>query len=188
MDQTTAVVIAVLVIIVIVGVVVFLVIQKKRTEQLRRGFGPEYDRVLQETGSRSRAEASLAERQKRVAQLDIRTVTPDDAARFRESWRRVQTRFVDDPQGAVTDADQLLRDVLSTRGYPVGNFEQRAADISVEHPRVVEHYRAGHEIALRHSQGKASTEDLRQAMIHYRTLFLDLVGEAETPSAGVLRK
>jgi len=188
MDQTTAVVITVLVIIVVLGIVVFMVLQKKRTEQLRSRFGPEYDRVLQETGNRTRAEASLVERQQRVAQLDIRPVAPDDAARFRESWRRVQTLFVDDPKGAVTEADQLLRDVLSTRGYPVGNFEQRAADISVEHPRVVEHYRAGHEIALRHAQGKASTEDLRQAMIHYRTLFTDLVGEAETPSPGVLRK
>ena len=95
-------------------------------------------------------------------------------ARFVESWRSVQARFVDTPGGAVTDADQLLRDVMSTRGYPVADFEQRAADVSVDHPLVIDNYRKAHEIALRQGLGQASTEDLRQAMIHFRTLFEDL--------------
>lgn len=172
----------------IVALVGFLLMRKRQSDQLRSKFGSEYDHAVKETGDRSRAEASLREREKRVEHLNIRPLTSEDAVRFRESWKHVQTRFVDDPKGAVTDADRLLGDVMSNRGYPMGDFDQRAADISVEHPRVVEHYRAGHEIALRHEQGKASTEDLRQAMIHYRTLFNDLVGEHETPSAGVLTK
>ena len=188
MDQTALIIIGIVVIIALLGVIVFLLIRKRRTEQLRTQFGPEYERTVKETGDRARAEASLEERQKRVERLNIRPLSSQDAARFGDSWQKIQTRFVDDPQGAVTDADQLLGSVMAARGYPVGEFEQRAADISVEHPRVVEHYRAGHDIALRHAQGKASTEDLRQAMIHYRTLFTQLVGEPETPSAGVLKK
>jgi hypothetical protein len=100
-----------------------------------------------------------------------------------ESWRQVQARFVDGPGGALTEADQLLRDVMSTRGYPVSDFEQRVADVSVDHPLVLEHYRSAHEIAVRQTQGQASTEDLRQAMIHYRTLFEELVGEPELARA-----
>jgi hypothetical protein len=187
MDQTVVVAIVVVVILAIVAGVAFAVTRKRRTEQLRSRFGPEYDQALKETGDRSRAEASLKEREKRVEALNIRPLGKEEAARFRESWQQVQARFVDDPKGAVTEADQLLGNVMSKRGYPVGDFEQRAADISVEHPMVVKHYRAGHEIALRHAQGKASTEDLRQAMIHYRTLFTDLVGGPEPPNGGVLR-
>jgi len=187
MDQTALIAIIVLLVIVILGLVAYLALRKRRSDQLRSRFGSEYERTVKETGDRSRAEADLEERQKRVERLNIRPLTIQDAERFRESWQQIQTRFVDDPKGAVAQADQLLGTVMSTRGYPVGDFEQRAADISVEHPRVVEHYRAGHDIALRHAQGKASTEDLRQAMIHYRTLFTDLVGEPETPSV-ILKK
>ncbi len=111
----------------------------------------------------------------------IRSLAPGDRARFVESWRGVQARFVDGPAGAVTEADQLLRDVMSTRGYPVSNFEQMAADISVDHPLVMENYRTAHEIALRQTQGQASTEELRQAMVHYRTLFEELTNEPEMP-------
>ena len=112
-----------------------------------------------------------------------------DRARFAESWRGVQARFVDGPAGAVTEADQLLGDVMSTRGYPVSNFEQRAADISVDHPLVLENYRTAHEIALRQTRGQASTEELRQAMVHYRTLFEELVNEPEMPlaKAGIVK-
>jgi hypothetical protein len=109
--------------------------------------------------------------------LHIRPLAPGDRARFVESWERVQARFVDGPGSAVADADRLLGDVMSTRGYPVSDFEQRAADISVDHPRVLENYRAAHRGAIRHTEGHASTEDLRQAMIHYRTLFEELVSE-----------
>lgn len=188
MDETTLTIIGVLVVIAIVALLGFLMYRKRQSDKLRSKFGSEYDHAVQETGDRTRAEASLREREKRVERLHIRPLSSQDATRFRTSWQQVQTRFVDDPHGAVTDADNLLGEVMATRGYPMGDFDQRAADISVEHPRVVEHYRAGHEIALRHEQGKASTEDLRQAMIHYRTLFTDLVGEQETPSAGVLSR
>jgi hypothetical protein len=188
MDETTLVAISIVVVVAILAVVAFFLLRKRQSEQLRTRFGPEYDRTVKETGDRSRAEAALKEREQRVERLNIRPLTEEDAVRYRESWGKVQARFVDEPKGAVMEADQLLGDVMSKRGYPVGDFEQRAADISVEHPRVVEHYRAGHDIALRHARGQASTEDLRQAMIHYRTLFTELVGESETPSAGVLRK
>jgi hypothetical protein len=115
--------------------------------------------------------------------LHIRPLAPADRARFVDSWARVQARFVDSPGGAVTDADQLLGDVMSTRGYPMSDFEQRAADISVDHPLVLDNYRAAHQAALRQTRGQASTEDLRQAMIHYRTLFEELVAEPELARA-----
>lgn len=182
MNTMTLIFICVLIGIAILGIAALFFLRKRRTEGLRTQFGPEYDRALQESGDRRHAEASLEERKERVERFKIQPLKPGDSARFTESWRRVQARFVDDPNGAVTEADQLLGEVMSTRGYPVSDFEQRTADISVDHPRVVENYRAAHEIALRHAQGKASTEDLRQAMIHYRTLFVDLVSEPEMAS------
>ena len=169
-----------LAVIVITGIViVWVLVRKRRTERLRTQFGAEYDRAVREDGSRRHAEAGLNERTARVERLNIRPLAQGDRSRFLESWRRVEARFVDGPGGAVTEADQLLRDVMSTRGYPVSDFEQRAADISVDHPLVLENYRTAHDIALRQRKGQANTEDLRQAMIHYRTLFEELVGEAE---------
>jgi hypothetical protein len=157
-----------------------LSIRKRRTQRLRTQFGgSEYSRAVKEGGNRRQAEAVLDKRAERVEALHIRPLAPGDRARFVESWARVQARFVDGPGGAVTEADQLLNDVMSTRGYPMSDFEQRTADISVDHPLVLEHYRSAHEIAVRQTQGQASTEDLRQAMIHYRTLFEELVGESE---------
>jgi hypothetical protein len=167
------------------GIAIWLFTRKRRTERLRTQFGgAEYTRAVQEGGSRRKAETALDERADRVEGLHIRPLAPDDRARFVETWGRVQARFVDGPGSAVTDADRLLGDVMSTRGYPVGDFEQRAADISVDHPLVLENYRAAHESALRQTQGKASTEDLRQAMIHYRTLFEELVREPVVLVAG----
>ena len=168
------------VIVVTVIVVAWVAVRKRRTARLRTQFGgTEYDRTVKEDGSRRHAEAGLKERTERVESLNIRPLAPGDRARFLESWRRVEARFVDGPGGAVTEADQLLGDVMSTRGYPVSDFEQRAADISVDHPLVLENYRTAHDIALRQRKGQANTEDLRQAMIHYRTLFEELVDEPE---------
>jgi len=170
-------------IIAIIAVVALIVIalviwelNRRRTKRLRAQFGPEYDRTVAELGRRSRAEASLAERTERVHKLSIRALSSAERDRFVEEWGRIQTHFVDAPAGAVAEADQLLGDVMATCGYPVGDFEQRAADVSVDHPVVVQNYRSAHSIALRHLSGQASTEDLRRAMIHYRALFDELVG------------
>ena len=164
----------------VAGIAIVFSIRKRKTERLRTQFGgAEYNRAVKEGGSRQKAEAVLDKRADRVESFHIQPLGPGDRTRFVESWRRVQARFVDGPGGALTEADQLLRDVMSTRGYPVSDFEQRAADISVDHPLVLEHYRSAHEIAVRQTQGQARTEDLRQAMIHYRALFEELVGEPE---------
>jgi hypothetical protein len=169
---------------IIVAIVAWQLLRKRRTEKLRDQFGgAEYDRTVKEDGSRRHAEAGLKERNERVESLAIRPLAPGDRARFVESWRRIQARFVDGPGGAVTEADQLLGDVMSTRGYPVSDFDQRAADISVDHPLVLQNYRTAHEIAVRQAQGKTNTEDLRQAMIHYQTLFEELVSGPELVSA-----
>ena len=171
--------VAVVVILVAAGTIWFFA-RKRKTQGLRTQFGEaEYARTLKEGGSRRQAEAALDKRSDRVEALHIRPLSSGDRARFVEAWGRIQARFVDGPGSAVTDADKLLGDVMSTRGYPVSDFEQRAADISVDHPLVLENYRIAHQSALRQTRGQASTEDLRQAMIHYRTLFEELVGEPE---------
>jgi hypothetical protein len=173
-NQITAIVVAVIALIAIVLIV--WAYQRRRTQRLRAQFGPEYDRTVTALGGRSKAEARLAERSERVHKLAIRSLTSAERDRFADEWARVQTHFVDAPAGAVAEADQLLGDVMATCGYPVGDFEQRAADISVDHPIVVQNYRAAHAIALRHLSGQATTEELRRAMIHYRALFDELVG------------
>ena len=171
-------------VIVVGSVATWLFQRKRRTSRLQTQFGgTEYARALKEGGNQRRAEAKLEERANRVESFHVRALSPSDHARFLESWRKVQARFVDSPGGAVTEADQLLGDVMSVRGYPVSDFEQRAADISVDHPLVMENYRAAHGIAVRQTLGQASTEDLRVAMIHYRTLFESLVGEPELARA-----
>lgn len=166
------VIVAVVAAVVAVGIL-WMAMRKRRTEALKERFGPEYDRTLREHGNR--AETVLAEREKRVERFPIRELAADERERFITEWRTVQTRFVDDPNGAVADADDLVSRLMQTRGYPMSNFDQRAADLSVDHPRVVENYRAAHEIALRHRRGEATTEDLRQAVIYYRSLFDDLL-------------
>lgn len=178
------VLIVALALILFTGIAAWLFLRKRRTEKLRTQFGDaEYARSVKEDGSRRHAEAELKERTERVEGLDIRTLAPGDRDRFIASWGRIQARFVDGPGGAITEADQLLGDVMSTRGYPVGDFDQRAADISVAHPTVLQNYRTAHEIAVRQTKGTANTEDLRQAMIHYRTLFEELVGKPEAALA-----
>jgi hypothetical protein len=173
-----------LVVVVVGGIVTWAFLRKRRTTRLRAQFGgTEYARAVQEGGNQRRAEAGLEKRTERVESFKIRALAPGDHARFLETWRKVQARFVDSPGGAVTEADQLLGDVMSLRGYPVSDFEQRAADISVDHPLITENYRAAHGMAVRQTLGQANTEELRQAMIHYRTLFEELVGEPEMARA-----
>jgi len=149
--------------------------RRSTTANLRQEFGPEYERAVREHGSARRAEAHLSDRKKRMARLNIRDLDPMEHERFVKRWESVQSGFVDSPKGAVTEADVVVSSLMETRGYPVSDFDQRAADISVDHPRVVENYRAAHEIALRVGKDAATTEDLRTAMIHYRSLFQELV-------------
>jgi hypothetical protein len=175
MSQTALIIAAIVVVALIVAG--FVLIQRRRSEHLQSRFGPEYERAVQQAGDRRKAEAELANREKRVEKLEIRPLDPATRRGFMERWAEVQARFVDDPPKAVMFADALLAEVMSARGYPVKDFEQRAADISVDHPDVVEHYRAAHDIAVRHGRGEAGTEELRQAMIHYRALFEALVHE-----------
>lgn len=158
-----------------IGVAAWLFMQKRRTDNLHSRFGPEYERAVSEHRDQKEAERDLEHRAERVEQLHIRALAPEERDQFVSRWQSVQAQFVDDPEGATSEADHLLGQVMQTRGYPVGDFEQRAADISVNHPHVVEHYRAGHALALRSARGDADTEDLRQAFVHFRALFEDLL-------------
>jgi hypothetical protein len=163
----------------IIAVLALLYVRKRRskstTAELRKKFGPEYDHAVLVHGAGRKAESKLEDREKRVEKLNIRDLDPMEHERFSKRWEAVQSRFVDSPKGAVTEADDLVSSAMKARGYPVSDFEQRAADISVDHPRVVENYRSAHEIALRVGKDAATTEDLRTAMIHYRSLFEELV-------------
>jgi hypothetical protein len=181
MTQTTAMVL-------IAGLAVVLAIawmyfRSKRTQDLRSHFGPEYDHLLHEKGSQERAEAELQQRERRVKKLSIRPLPRDVSNRYAQMWNEQQARFVDEPKAAVVEADHLVVEVMKERGYPVGEFDQRAADVSVDHPRVVENYRAAHDITLREQRGQANTEDLRAAMIYYRDLFRELLDEPEPMGA-----
>src|SRR5580704_5603029 len=175
--------IGIIVAVVVVVAVVLILAKAQKSRRLRTRFGPEYSRAVQESGSAARGEERLAKLEQRVERFKIHALSPPDQSRFVDAWRLVQAKFVDAPEVAVAEGDQLVREVMTARGYPVVDFDQQAADLSVNHPLVVEHYRDGHAIAVRHAQGKASTEDLRQAMIHYRKLFDDLVGEPEMARA-----
>jgi len=164
------------VILVLLAAVVWLQMRKKMESQtLERRFGPEYGRTVEELGSRPKAEAELKARQKRVEQLHLVRLAPAEARRFGESWRVLQGRFVDNPTEVLADADLLVRELMQKRGYPMGDFDHRAADISVNHPAVVDHYRAAHDIALRDRHGDVDTEGMRQAVIHLRALFAELL-------------
>ena len=168
------------VVILLIAALIWMSVRKRRstTANLRQKFGTEYERAVREHGSERKAESKLADREKRLEKLNIRDLDPAEHARFSKQWESVQSRFVDSPKGAVAEADDLVSSVMKTRGYPVSDFDQRAADISVLHPRVVENYRSAHEIALRVGKDQASTEELRTAMIHYRYLFEELVAPA----------
>jgi hypothetical protein len=176
----TPVEIAISVIVVVVAVAIAIGLTV-RTRRLREKFGPQYDRTVQETGNRLKAEATLEKVEKRVKAYDLRPLTPPDRDRFQQSWRAIQSKFVDNPSAAFLDADRLLGEVMAVRGYPPRDFDDRATEISVHHASVCENYRAGHDIAIRLSERKATTEDLRQGMVHYRALFDELVADETVP-------
>jgi len=172
--STTEIAIIVIAVLVVIGVAVMLM-RKREGERLKQRFGPEYDRQVEEAGSETRAQAELLKREKRVEKLDIRPLPPEQREAFAADWQQVQARFVDDPERSLALADALLAEVMKARGYPVKDFEQRAADISVEHPELVANYRAAHQIAERRAEGRADTEDLRSALLGYRNLFEELL-------------
>jgi hypothetical protein len=180
MDTWVIVAIVVALAVVLVGgIALWMASEKRRSEELRGGFGPEYERTLAETGNRRRAESELRDRERRVQEMELRPLSAEERDRFQTEWTSSQARFVDDPAGAVADADRLITDVMETRGYPTGDFDQQVSDVSVGHAHVVENYRRAHGIALANEQGQATTEDLRQAMVYYRSLFSDLLETAE---------
>jgi hypothetical protein len=181
--MTTVIIIVLIVaaLLVVAGAIAaFVMDQDKKRRRVREDFGPEYHRELARTGDRGKAQKELEERQKRVAAFDLKPLSADDAQRFSDQWRRTQERFVDDPKAATSDADGLIQEVMKTRGYPVSDFDQRAADISVDHPEIVQNYRSAHQISEANDRGEASTEDLRQAFVHYRSLFEDLLETEQT--------
>jgi len=189
MDITLLIAIIAVVAIVIVAAAAFAVfaaLDAKKRRELREGFGPEYHRAVARSGNSSATEKELLDRQKRVAQLNLQPIPSVDAARCAHAWHRAQERFVDDPTAAIRDADRLVRDVMRACGYPLTDFEQRAADVSVDHPSVVQNYRRAHEISEANDRGKVGTEDLRQAMVCYRSLFDDLL-ESEPAAQTVSR-
>jgi len=174
MSTAIMVVIAVVIVVVLAGVG-YLAWTQVRSQRLRSRFGPEYDRAVERHGGRAAAEKELLSRQQRHHELEIRDLEPEQRDLYREQWVHVQEQFVDTPEGALEQADRLVAVVMGERGYPTGEFEDQAAHLSVEHGRTLDHYRRGHDISARAAQKEASTEDLRQAMVHYRALFEDLL-------------
>lgn len=161
--------------------VAWIVIQRQRTQRLTEQYGPEYQRTVESAGDRRQGERELESRRERVKGFELRQLSTDERDRYLAGWKESQADFVDDPPGAISKADQLVQEVMRARGYPMADFEQQAADISVDHPHVVDEYRAAHNIAERHAASGVETEDLRQAMVHYRALFDDLL-ETDSPA------
>lgn len=174
---------AVVVLLIAIALIAWVVRAKRRSDALRTQFGPEYQRAVEATGDRKKAEAELAARERHVRELEIRPLSAVERDHYRQEWRRVQSEFVDRPQAACDSADRLIGEVMKLRGYPATDFDQRTAEVSVDHPRVADTYRRAHALTMGTSHGPASTENLRQAMVHYRELFEELVndsGGAET--------
>jgi hypothetical protein len=187
-STSTTIVVALLLLVAVAAVIWVAVHRKRQSVRLQKRYGTEYDRTVLRLGSQSKAEAELKKREARVAKLTIIPLTSSEAARFAQAWSRLQGRFVDNPSGAVAEADTLVKELMTARGYPVADFESRAADISVDHPSVVDAYRAAQAIALKNSRGETDTEELRKAIVHNRTLFSDVlqvqaVPVTETPKA-----
>ena len=162
-------------VLIVLGAIAWYSTARRNTEHLRDRFGPEYNRVTSTAESKREAERELAQREERRDELEIKPLAQESRARYTEEWKSIQAEFVDEPGKAVSRADSLLQKVMSERGYPVEKFEQRAADLSVDHPKVVENYREGHRLATSGNGNGARTEELRQAMRHYRELFDELV-------------
>ena len=177
MDASTMITVGIVVVVLVVfgAILAWYFSSRQRSQRLREQFGPEYDRILTEAEDQHKAEAELEAREERVKSYDIHPLTPEQHDRYAKAWRSTQAHFVDEPTEAVVDADQLVSKVMKDRGYPMADFEQRAADVSVDHANVVTHYRAAHDLATKNNRGDADTEDLRQAMVHYRALFEDLL-------------
>ena len=172
-------------VILIAAIAVWGFLMQRRSTRLRSRFGPEYESAIHEYGDRSRAERALERRAERTENYHIRSLSKEEQQRFNEDWRRAQARFVDDPPLAIHDADQLVCEVMKLRGYPMADFDRRAEDLSVDHPGVVRTYRAAHAIALTEREGRATTEDLRRAMVYYRDLFDELL---ETHPTGITER
>lgn len=180
------IVVIIVVVIAIAVAVGWYVYTRERSRKLFARFGPEYDRAVKRHGSRARAENELLARQHRMEKVQIRRLTEADRDQFSAQWQQVQTHFVDDPPGTIHEADRVVCEVMRARGYPVSDFEHQAEDLSVDHPLVIRNYRLAHEIALRQEAGEATTEDLRQALVHYRDLFDELLEvHAVSPQGGV---
>jgi hypothetical protein len=176
-------VILVIVLLAVVAVAIFAV-RASRRKKLQSTFGPEYDRVVADTGNRTEAEKELRDRERRHSELELRELSPESKARYAADWEEVQIQFVDSPEQAVGRADELVTRLITERGYPTGEFDDRLATLSVDHARTLGHYRDAHEISERQTRGEAGTEDLRQALVHYRALFADLLGEDPVQSSG----
>jgi hypothetical protein len=172
---------ATVMLIALLAVAAWLIYRETQSHRLQRHFGSEYHRMVDQVGDRAKAEAELLQRERRVQKLHIVPLSPADAARFDEAWRSLQARFVDSPEQALSEADRLVRELMMKRGYPMGDFDSRAADISVDHPMVVDHYRRGHEIAVRLGRDGVDTEAMRQAVVHYRALFAELLEVTPEP-------
>jgi ribosomal protein L13E len=175
--MTTTTVIILIVIFLLILAAVAVGVQVGRRRKLQKTFGPEYDRVVADTGSRTEAEKELREREKRHAELELRPLSAESRATYSAAWEEVQIQFVDAPEQAVSTADDLVTRLIAERGYPTGDYDDQLANLSVEHARTLGHYRDAHAISRRSANGEASTEDLRQALVHYRALFADLLGE-----------
>ena len=183
MGQEQILVIVAIVVVILIAIAIWFTLRKRRTDALRDKFGDEYDRTVEERGNRTRAEDALEEREKRVKELDIRPLTHEEHDRFSSEWHETKTLFVDSPAEAVLRADRTLANMMSTRGFPMGDFDRRYEDLTVDHPKVARHYREGHALTERHNRGEASTEDLRQAIKHYEQLFEELGRDAGTSDA-----
>jgi hypothetical protein len=182
MGLIIAIVVVVVLLLLTIGAVALN--RRRKSKELQEAYGPEYDRAVEERGDRKEAEKALEQRRARREELDVRPLSPESRDRYSRSWLDVQRRFVDEPEAATGEADDLVKQVMHERGYPVDDFESRADDLSVDHPHVVENYRSAHAISERNREGQASTEELRQATVHYRSLFDELLDDGHGDDGG----